>query len=1064
MKPNFALILGYDGIELAQRTPGGWQSVGRVAFDRPDLDAAIEALVVEARSLAPEGVLTKLVVPDSEVRYATVLAPGPTDEARRYQIEAEVEGLTPYRIDDLAYDWVIEGDHAQVAIVARETLREAEEFAAERGFNPVSFVARPEAGQFMGEPFFGQTGASRALLPEGAGVTPDADPLRLTGKVAPVPPTAPVAPPAPAAPVVAPPPRAEAPPASVAAPVAAHVAQPDAVPAPVAPPPPSPRPAPQVAAPAPAPAPAPATAAEGPAPAARPALTMPPIAAEATRKVGDLVRRMGTRLRREQVEANQTGTATDTRIAAVARLAPDASPAAAEAQAEVATGSAIVAFSSRRAVGGGATTRGIPAGVPPRNPEPPPSTRPGSASPGGRLAILPRAEAAAARMDQLTRRGRDAMRTAIGAIGALSLKPGKAGAGAPGRPAPVQSGPAQTSPVVTAFDAPTARPRPVEALPGSRPPANPREKATEAEALTLFGRRGQAQPTRSLAGPVLMAAGAVVALLAAVAVWALYFSGPAPVQTAQVPEVAAPAAAPVSAPEGAVAAAPADPEPVQPAPAAETLPPATEAAEAELSPFETDPAVLAERLAAEALAEAQPAEVLDRLVSEQPVEPADPVPDATTAEAGAAAGAELTPAAPVAVAAPQPQPEAAEATRAATGTGPLTLPGRLIAPPVAEVAPISPAPPPPFEVAALQAQLPAEPAPENTATPAPEAPADPEVAVQEGRPAVVPPPAPGRPAPVSAPAGSTAAPAAPATAEVTAAPEATPPQVADDTPRADPALAGFRPEARSARVRALGEALRAAQPPAPAEAAPAPEPAGRLDQGSLAQPIETVAIAEATTTAAAEPPPGGVALSLLRPLRRPTDLVPDPTAEAPVVEEPAEVVARSMLPAQRPQSLAARVEATLAAQARERERVQQARAAAAAAAAARASAPPAAAPAQQAAAVPRASTARAAAVAAEEEPEESPDAYAAGPETPTTASVAQAATQQRAIRTRDANLIGVFGSPSNRRALVRMPNGDVVRLQVGDRFDGGQVSAIGDSELRYVRSGQDMVLRIASRG
>ena len=55
-------------------------------------------------------------------------------------------------------------------------------------------------------------------------------------------------------------------------------------------------------------------------------------------------------------------------------------------------------------------------------------------------------------------------------------------------------------------------------------------------------------------------------------------------------------------------------------------------------------------------------------------------------------------------------------------------------------------------------------------------------------------------------------------------------------------------------------------------------------------------------------------------------------------------------------------------------------------------------------------------------------------------------------------------TPSNRRALVRLPNGDVVRLRVGDRFDGGQVSAIGESELRYVRGGRDRVLRIASRG
>jgi hypothetical protein len=168
------------------------------------------------------------------------------------------------------------------------------------------------------------------------------------------------------------------------------------------------------------------------------------------------------------------------------------------------------------------------------------------------------------------------------------------------------------------------------------------------------------------------------------------------------------------------------------------------------------------------------------------------------------------------------------------------------------------------------------------------------------------------------------------------------------------------------------------------------------------------------------------------------------------VDEPAEVVASSLLPAQRPRAFAARVEATLAAQARERERAQQAEEARRARVAAAA-----------AAAAPQQTAARRPAPADDEEGDE---AASAGPATPTSASVQESATQRRAIRPREANLIGVFGAPSSRRALVRMSNGQVVRLQVGDRFDGGQVSAIGESELRYVRSGQDRVLRIASRG
>jgi len=36
----------------------------------------------------------------------------------------------------------------------------------------------------------------------------------------------------------------------------------------------------------------------------------------------------------------------------------------------------------------------------------------------------------------------------------------------------------------------------------------------------------------------------------------------------------------------------------------------------------------------------------------------------------------------------------------------------------------------------------------------------------------------------------------------------------------------------------------------------------------------------------------------------------------------------------------------------------------------------------------------------------------------------------------------------------------MVRLQVGDRLDGGEVSAIGENELRYTRNGRNEVLRI----
>lgn len=80
------------------------------------------------------------------------------------------------------------------------------------------------------------------------------------------------------------------------------------------------------------------------------------------------------------------------------------------------------------------------------------------------------------------------------------------------------------------------------------------------------------------------------------------------------------------------------------------------------------------------------------------------------------------------------------------------------------------------------------------------------------------------------------------------------------------------------------------------------------------------------------------------------------------------------------------------------------------------------------------------------------------PKIPSTASVARQATMDNAINLRRLNLIGVYGTPANRRALVRLPSGRYKKLKVGDRIDGGKVVAIGDSELRYQKKGRNLTL------
>lgn len=82
------------------------------------------------------------------------------------------------------------------------------------------------------------------------------------------------------------------------------------------------------------------------------------------------------------------------------------------------------------------------------------------------------------------------------------------------------------------------------------------------------------------------------------------------------------------------------------------------------------------------------------------------------------------------------------------------------------------------------------------------------------------------------------------------------------------------------------------------------------------------------------------------------------------------------------------------------------------------------------------------------------------PSIPSSASVARQATLNNAINLRRLNLIGVYGNPSNRSALIRMPSGRFRKVQVGDRIDGGKVIAISETQLRYEKRGKSTTLKM----
>lgn len=151
MKPNFALSLSFDGLRLLHRAQGGWHLVGEVALDDPDLTGALAQLRGAAEGLDPAPMATKLLIPNDQIRYLAI----DTTRAGEHDVVDALDGATPYAISDLVYDYAKGGGRTYIAAVAKETLTEAQAFAAEHGFNPISFAAVPEPFTYVGEAFFG---------------------------------------------------------------------------------------------------------------------------------------------------------------------------------------------------------------------------------------------------------------------------------------------------------------------------------------------------------------------------------------------------------------------------------------------------------------------------------------------------------------------------------------------------------------------------------------------------------------------------------------------------------------------------------------------------------------------------------------------------------------------------------------------------------------------------------------------------------------------------------------------------------------------------------------------
>ena len=75
-------------------------------------------------------------------------------------------------------------------------------------------------------------------------------------------------------------------------------------------------------------------------------------------------------------------------------------------------------------------------------------------------------------------------------------------------------------------------------------------------------------------------------------------------------------------------------------------------------------------------------------------------------------------------------------------------------------------------------------------------------------------------------------------------------------------------------------------------------------------------------------------------------------------------------------------------------------------------------------------------------------------------SIVKLATQKNAINKHKLNVLSIYSRGSEKRAIILFPTGQTKLVKVGDRLDGGRVAAIGTTEIRYIKGGNNLVLKI----
>ncbi|MCV2875165.1 hypothetical protein OE810_02735 [Rhodobacteraceae bacterium XHP0102] len=155
MTTEFTLHLSPEAIILAARqTDDQWENVITTAPAADDLSEAfarMKALISQKKNAQ-----LLLVIPREQVLFTTCPAPSIQNRAAEIQaVETRLDGLTPYPLDELRYDWVRHGPLLQIAAIAQETIEDANTFVSAYGINAAALTVETRPNEYDGAPVFG---------------------------------------------------------------------------------------------------------------------------------------------------------------------------------------------------------------------------------------------------------------------------------------------------------------------------------------------------------------------------------------------------------------------------------------------------------------------------------------------------------------------------------------------------------------------------------------------------------------------------------------------------------------------------------------------------------------------------------------------------------------------------------------------------------------------------------------------------------------------------------------------------------------------------------------------